>query len=116
MSNGGLKRARELTGEGFHYDNLITMAKFCREEHHPDKILTAYILNRIFLQLADDLGDGPVILSELRKLEAKYRTLVNLALEKAIAGAPQAAVNELLTELIQLLWTAPGKASAFAPK
>ena len=89
MTVGGLKRARELTDKGFHYDNLITMAKHCRGEDDPDRMLTAYILNRFFLQLADDLGDGPVISSELRKLEAKYRTLVNLSLEKALAVAPQ---------------------------
>jgi hypothetical protein len=66
-------------------------------------------LNRFFLQLADDLGDGPVISSELRKLEAKYRTLVNLSLEKALAVAPQEEQKRTLTELIQLLWMASEK-------
>jgi hypothetical protein len=89
MSNGGLKQARQLTSEGFHYDNLVKMAKHCREETHPDRILSAYILNRAFSEMADELGDGPVITTELRKLEARYRTALNLALEKAIDGAPK---------------------------
>ena len=110
MSNGGLKRARELTSEGFHNDNLVKMAKHCREENHPDKILSAYILNRVFMQLADNLGEGPVIRSELRKLEARYRTLINLALENAIASANQEEQNKTLIELTLLLWTAPEKA------
>ena len=105
MSNGGLKQARELTGKGFYYDNLVKMAEHCMEEDHPDNMLSAYILNRVFLQIASELGDGPVSSSELRKLEARYRTALNLALETAIAGAPQEKQNRRLIELIQLLWT-----------
>ncbi|MBN1105081.1 MAG: hypothetical protein JXL84_16830 [Deltaproteobacteria bacterium] len=104
MSYGGLIQAREMTSQGFHYDNLVKMAEHCKDEKDPDRILSAYFLNRIFAQLADDLGDGPVISSELRRLEARYRTTVNLALEKAIAGAPQEEQNRMLVELIQLLW------------
>jgi hypothetical protein len=104
MDNGGLKQARELTGKGFHYDNLVKMAQLCRQENHPDRVLSAYILNRFFAQLADELGDGPVFTSELNKLEAKYKTKLNLALEKAIAGAPQEEQNKKLIELINLLW------------
>jgi len=104
MSDTGLKQARELTGKGFHYENLVNMAKHCREETHPDKILSAYLLNRVFSEMAEEVGDGPVLTSELRKLEAKYRTTLNLALESATAGAPQKEQNRRLTELIQLLW------------
>ena len=104
MSNGGLKQARELTGKGFYYDNLVEMAQHCRQETHPDRVLSAYLLNRVFTQLADELGDGPVVMTELRKLEARYRTPLNLALEKSIAGAPQDEQNRKLIELIQLLW------------
>ncbi len=104
MSHVGLKQARELTGKGFYYDNLINMARHCRQEDHPDKILSAYILNRFFTQLADEIGDGPVVMSELRQLEARYRTTLNLLLEKAIAGAPQEEQNRKLIKLIQLLW------------
>jgi hypothetical protein len=80
------------------------MAQHCRQEDHPDKILSAYILNRFFTQLADEIGADPVVMSELRKLEARYRTTLNLALEKAIAGAPREEQNGKLIELIQLLW------------
>ena len=65
---------------------------------------------RTWFEMADELGDGPVITTELRKLEARYRTAVNLALEKAIDGAPQEEQNARLTELIQLLWTAESSA------
>ncbi len=108
MSDRGLKQARELTSKGFHHDNLVKMAMHCREETDPCKILNAYILNRVFLEMAEDVGDGPVLTSELRKLEARYRTALNLALESAIAGAPQEEQKGRLTELIQLLWTSQG--------
>ena len=103
MSNNGLKQARQLTSEGFHYDNLVKMAKHCREETHPDRILSAYILNRVFWKWPTILGMVRSSLTELRKLEARYRTAVNLALEKAIDGAPQDEKNSILTELIQLV-------------
>jgi len=105
MSDSGLKQARELTIKGFHYENLVEMAAHCRAETHPDKILSAYILNRVFSEMAEELGDGPVLTSELRALEAKYRTAINLALESAIAGAPLEEQNSRLTELVELRWT-----------
>lgn len=105
MSDSGLKQARQLTDKGFHYDNLLEMANHCREETNPDKILSAYILNRVLSDLAAELGDGIVLANELRKLEAKYRTALNLALESAAAGAPQEEQNRRLNDLIQLLWT-----------
>ncbi|MBN2033805.1 MAG: hypothetical protein JW836_11055 [Deltaproteobacteria bacterium] len=103
MRSGGLKQARQLTSEGFHYDNLLKMAKHCREETEPDKILSAYVLNRVFSEMAQEIGEGPVLISELRKIEANYRTAINLALESAIAGVPQKEQNRRLTELIRLL-------------
>ena len=105
MSDSGLKRARVLTDKGFHYENLVDMAKHCREERHPDRILSAYVLNRVLAELAEEVGDGPVLTSELRKLEAKYRTALNLALESAIAGAPKKEQDRRLTELVHLRWT-----------
>jgi hypothetical protein len=108
MSDSGLKRARVLTDKGFHYENLVEMAEHCRAETHPDKILSAYALNRVLAELAEEVGDGPVLTSELRKLEAKYRTAVNLALESAITGAPKEEQNRRLTELIELRWTSQG--------
>ena len=105
MSESGFKRARQLTDKGFHYDNLLEMAKHCREETNPDRILSAYILNRVLSDLAAELGDGIVLTNELRRLEAKYRTALNLALESVIAGAPQEEQNGRLAELVKLLWT-----------
>jgi len=105
MSDSGFKRARQLTDKGFHYDNLLEMASHCREETNPDRILSAYILNRVLSDLAAELGDGIVLTNELRKLEAKYRTALNLALESVIAGAPQEEQNRRLTDLVKMLWT-----------
>lgn len=105
MSEGGLKQVRQLTDKGFHYDNLIEMANHCRDEKDPDKVLSAYILNRVLSDLAAELGDGIVISAELRKLEAKYRTALNLALESAETGATQEEQNGRLTDLVKLLWT-----------
>jgi hypothetical protein len=105
MSERGLKQARQLTDKGFHYDNIIEMAKHCRDEKDPDKVLSAYILSRVLSDLAAELGDGIVISAELRKLEAKYRTALNLALESAIAGVPQEEQNRRMTDLVKMLWT-----------
>ncbi len=105
MNDSGFKRARQLTDKGFHYDNLLEMAKHCREETNPDRILSAYILNRVLSDLAAELGDGIVLTAELRKLEAKYRTALNLSLESAEAGAPQEEQNKRMTDLIKLVWT-----------
>ena len=109
MSNGGLKQARELTSKGFYFDNLIELARNCREEKNSKKILAAYVLNRIFSQMADELGDRPVIGNELRKLEAKYRTKLNIALEKAIGDEPLEDQAGIWTELVNLLWTSSDK-------
>jgi hypothetical protein len=105
MTDSGLKQARQLTDKGFHYDNLLEMASHCREETNSDRILSAYILNRVLSDLAAELGDGIVLTNELRRLEAKYRTALNLALESVIAGAPQEEQNRRLAELVKLLWT-----------
>ena len=110
MSDSGFKRARQLTDKGFNYDNLVEMANHCREETNPDRILSAYILNRVLSDLAAELGDGIVLTSELRKLEAKYRTALNLTLEAAIAGAPHEEQDRRLTDLVKLLWTSEEKA------
>jgi hypothetical protein len=107
MEDNPLRRARDLTSKGFYYDNLIEMANICLEENHPEKILSAYILNRFFSQLADEIGDGPIMSIELRKLEARYRTAVNHVLEKAMADASQDVQSQRCIDLIQLLWTAP---------
>jgi hypothetical protein len=104
MSDTGLKRARELTAKGFHYENLVEMASHCREEPRSEAIVSAYILNRVFSEMAEEVGDGPVLISELRKLEAKYRTALNLALEAAAAGASQDEQNRRLAELIRIRW------------
>ena len=105
MGDSGLKQARMLTDKGFHYENLVDMATHCREESPPDRILSAYVLNRVLAELAEEVGDGPVLTSELRKLEAKYRTALNLALESAIAGTTKEEQYRRLTELIELRWT-----------
>jgi hypothetical protein len=105
VSDTGLKQTRVLTDKGFHYENLVDMAKHCRAESRPDRILSAYVLNRVLAELAEEVGDGPVLTSELRKLEAKYRTTLNLALESAIAAAPKEEQVRRLTELVQLRWT-----------
>jgi hypothetical protein len=102
MSNTGIQAARQLTAEGFFYDNFVKMAEHCRSETNPDILPTAYVVERICLELADQLGDGPVMMPEVRKMEAKYRTALNMAMEKAIAGASAQEQWESLVRLIQL--------------
>lgn len=106
MSENGLKMARDLTINGFYYENLMAMAAHCREESRPDRLLSAFVLNRFFAQLAEEVGEGPVLSSELRKREVRYRNTVNLTLEKAMVGSPQEEQDKLLVGLIQLLWSA----------
>lgn len=105
MSDSGFKWARQLTDKGFHYDNLLEMANLCREETSLDRILSAYILNRVWSDLAAELGDGIVLSHERRRLETEYRTALNLALECAEAGSPQEEQTRRLADLVTLLWT-----------
>ena len=105
MSDSGFKRARQLTDKGFHYDNLLEMANLCRGETRPDRILSAYVLHRVLSDLAAELGEGIVLSAELCRLEAKYRTALNLALESAEAGASQEEQTRRLADLVTLLWT-----------
>lgn len=98
-----------MTSDGFYYDNLMNMAQHCREETDPEKLLCAYVLHHFFSDLAEALGDGPVISTELRKLEVRYRTEVNLSLETAIAGKPMEEQIKHLTRVIQLSWDSEDK-------
>ena len=59
-----------------------------RAEARREALLAAYVFEKICLDLAAELGDGPVMMPTVRKMEAKYRTALNVAMEKAIAGAP----------------------------
>ena len=63
-------------------------------------------MNRVLSDLVAELGNGIVLTAELRKMEAKYRTALNLAHESAAAGAPQEEQNRRITDLIRLLWIA----------
>ena len=107
MSQSGLKQARDLTINGFHYENLVDMARHCRDEDRSDRLLSAFVLNRFFTQLAEELGDGPVFSDVLRKLEVRYRNTVNLLLEKADAGAPQEDQDNVLVQHVDVLGATP---------
>lgn len=104
MEKGGLKEVRRLMDMGFNYDNLEAMAAICRQEKSSALALTAFVLHHLFMDLAKEIGDGPVLVSELRKLEAKYRTMINLALEETVAGVPEDRRVDRLTNLIRLHW------------
>jgi hypothetical protein len=104
MEGKDLKAVRRLMNEGFNYDNLEAMAGICREESYPAHALTAFVLHHLFMDIAREIGDGPILVSELRKLEAKYRTMINLALEETVAGVSQDRQVDRLTDLIRLHW------------
>ncbi|MBN2122866.1 MAG: hypothetical protein JW821_01115 [Deltaproteobacteria bacterium] len=103
MSETGVAGARELAVKGFFYDNLIDMAGCCREESDPEMLLAAYILEKIFLDLAAELGDGPVIASTLRRMEARYRAALDLALEKTAEGGHPKEQAQALQRIVRLL-------------
>ena len=48
MSEDGLKQARDLTSQGFFYENLMKMAQFCRQEKDPSRLVSAFILHHVF--------------------------------------------------------------------
>lgn len=104
MSEDGLKQARDLTSQGFFYENLIKMAQFCRQEKDPSRLVSAFILHHVFLEMANSLGDRPILKNELSKLEARYRTTVNLSLETAISKTPLEEQTKHLNKLISLFW------------
>jgi hypothetical protein len=100
MEHKGLALARELMDKGFFYDNLEKIAQACRDETQTERLLTAYVLCHIVSDLARELGDKPISVSTTRKLEARYRTDLNLALEKALSGAPPEDQFKRLTRLV----------------
>lgn len=102
MVEEGLAAVRRLMAGGFNYDNLEAMAGLCREERAPAHLLTAFVLHAVFQDIAKEIGDGPVLVSELRKLEARYRTTINLALEEAMADKPVDILAERLNRLIRI--------------
>jgi hypothetical protein len=104
MENTGLALVRRLMDEGFFHDNLHKMAESCRQEMDTEKLLASYVIQKVFYDLAEEIGEGPVMTSELRKLEAKYRTTINLSLEKAISGSPARDQESHLTKLIRTHW------------
>lgn len=104
MEQKGLAAVRRLMDTGFNYDNLEAMAELCHGEKSSAHALTAFVLHRIFLDIAKEIGDGPVLVSELRKREARYRTMINLVLEGALAGAAAEQQVERLSKLVRLHW------------
>jgi len=104
MTDRGLKQARQRMNEGFFYENLIEMARGCREEADPNRALTAFVLHGIFFDLAKALGDKPVTVETTRKMEARYRTAINLALEETLAESSLERRVERLTRVIHLHW------------
>jgi hypothetical protein len=107
MSDTGIQAARRLTADGFFYDNFVKMAEHCRAEARREALLAAYVFEKICLDLAAELGDGPVMMPTVRKMEAKYRTALNVAMEKAIAGAPAQEQWEQLLGLVRLARESP---------
>lgn len=103
MGGDGLKDARACTKEGFHYDNLMKMARLCSQEEDPEKILTAYVMEKFFMGMAEQLGDRPVTMDKVRKIEVKYRNAVNLAMEKTVSGISGEEQFELLTKFVHLM-------------
>ena len=104
MPKGDLKQARQLMNQGFYYDNLTRMAQCCRDERNPENLVGAYVVGTVFSDLANEMGDQPMIVSELRKIEAKYRTAINLCLETAVSGAPLEERMKRLRQLIEIHW------------
>ena len=104
MNKEGFKQARDLTNQGFYFDNLMKMAQYCRKEKDSERLVSAFILHHIFLEMAKRLGDRPVLSHELQKLEARYRTTINLSLETAMSRAPMEEQVSHLAKLINLFW------------
>jgi hypothetical protein len=104
MEQKGVALVRELMDQGFFYDNLEKMAQDCGKEALPDRVLTAHVVRSILSDLARELGDKPVTVSTAKKLEARYRTDINLALEKALSGAPPEDQFKRLTRLVSTHW------------
>jgi hypothetical protein len=104
MSEEGLKQARNLTSNGFFYENLMKMAQLCRQEKDPSRLISAFILHHVFSAMANSLGDRPILKDDLSKLEARYRTTINLSLETAISKTSVEEQTKYLNKLISLFW------------
>jgi len=103
MPKSDLILVNDLLNGGFYYSNLDKMAKCCRQETDPSRLVCAYVLSCIFFDLAEVVEAKPEKV-EIRRLEAKYKPIIGSLLEKISSGASLQDQFKALTLLIQTNW------------
>lgn len=103
MPKSDLILVKDLLNGGFYYSNLDKMAKCCRQETDPSRLVSAYVLSCIFFDLAEVVEAKPEK-AEIRRLEAKYKSIMGSLLEKISSGASLQDQFKALTLLIQTNW------------
>lgn len=103
MPKSDLILVKDLLNGGFYYSNLDKMAKCCRQETDPSRLVSAYVLSCIFFDLAEVVEAKPEKV-EIRRLEAKYKPIIGSLLEKICSGASLQDQFKALTLLIQTNW------------
>ena len=103
MPNSDLILVKDLLSGGFYYSNLDKMAKCCRQETDPSRLVSAYVLSCIFFDLAEVVEAKPEK-GEIRRLEAKYKPIIGSLLEKISSGASLQDQFKALTLLIKTNW------------
>ena len=103
MLKSDLILVKDLLNGGFYYSNLHKMAKCCRQETDPSRLVSAYVLSCIFFDLAEVVEANPKK-DEIKRLEAKYKSIIGSLLEKISSGASLEDQFKALTLLIQTNW------------
>ena len=103
MPKSDLILVKDLLNGGFYYSNLDKMAKCCRQETDPSRLVSAYVLGCIFFDLAQVVEANPEK-GEIKRLEAKYKPIIGSLLEKISSRASLEDQFKALTLLIQTNW------------
>ena len=88
QGSSGLIQVKKLLTQGFYYNNLREMARQCESESDPDHMLTAFVLSRIFHELAEVIEDQPYEKKQ-GELESKYKDLIDQVIQKTLDGSEE---------------------------
>ena len=96
-----LRQLREKLDKGFYVDNLHEMARLCKgmalESNSPAPF---FIMQKIFLGIADYWEDKPVIVEEAKLVEAELKKSLIQIIDAIEADASDAHIMDLANKAV----------------